>query len=201
MPCSVFWIRSVDTKRRPKVGIVAITAAARARSPRPNIRTACGNGAFPAEHEPELHHFIGHWLANGSWCALKMVLTVLIISRPSEILRGLLQIKILDREVVVIVLEVAASGLEIGFAQRGANFILLAHVAFDGIDRARDQHDRVVGLLAVEARIGVVLFQKIADELLVRVVGQVDGPVSAPNTPSANSFCCGSDSASIVNTW
>src|ERR1700722_4749063 len=88
----------------------------------------------------------------------------------------ILQVEILDRNMVVAELEVAAQRLEVGLFHRLAQSFFVRQIAMDGGHRAVEQRRCVVGLGAVIRRPLLVLGDVFGDELLVLVVGNVVHP-------------------------
>src|SRR6476620_6169516 len=94
-----------------------------------------------------------------------------------RILHRLLDVEVLDRELVGVVLEVAAQRLEVGLLELRPHLVLAREVALQRLGRRGDQHDRVVALRAVVGRIDVVLLLEVGDIALVLLVGQVVDPL------------------------
>src|SRR3984893_14077642 len=101
--------------------------------------------------------------------------------RAVGILHHILQIKILDRDVVVAVFERAAQRGETRFLHRSLHGVLLGGVAAGCYHGAVDQLRRVVGLGAVIGRAQVrILLAVIGDEFLVLLVRQIIDPFLRP---------------------
>ena len=81
------------------------------------------------------------------------------------VLRDLEHVHVLDREVVVAELEVAAHALEVRRLERRHERLLVGDVALDLADRGVEQQRGVVRLRRVLRRDAVVLLLEVVDEL------------------------------------